>query len=136
GKPRLSVVNTDGKIEAPVGTEAVVTFRSTEPLQSALVSVGGDKSLTTKAGADDLRQFRVTVLKDAKVELDLISTREQHGTGPSSAAVHMLPDRSPLVRIVQPAGDLRLSPQDVLPIAYEAMDDFALEAVFVRAQVG
>ena len=43
--PPLTVVNTDGLIEAPVGTRATLTITATEPLDHALLTVAGEKIL-------------------------------------------------------------------------------------------
>jgi hypothetical protein len=140
GKQPLTITNTTGEIEAPVGTDALVTVTATEPLQSAVLTAGGEKVLLSRGQGqgDNVRQGRLVVSKqkEGKYELDLISTREQTGSGPPTMAVRAQPDRAPVVRALHAGENLRLAARDLLPLAYEAMDDYGLESVVVRAQVG
>ena len=48
GRPPQTVTNSDGVIEAPVGTVATVTITATEPLQSALLTANGEKILMSR----------------------------------------------------------------------------------------
>jgi hypothetical protein len=134
-RPPLSVTNTDGLIEAPAGTEATLTITATEPLQSALLRVGGEKVLMARGASDYVRTATFKVARSGPYELDLISTREVPGGGPPGAIVRALSDRKPLVRLMQAGDALRLNPRDILPLAYQALDDFGIESLVVRAQV-
>jgi hypothetical protein len=137
GKPPMSVSNTDGVIEAPVGTEALVTVTATEPLQLALFTApGGDKALFSRAGADNVRQGRVSVQRDGRYQLDLVSTREVTGGGPATMEIRAQPDRPPVVRLAEAGATLRLNPRDILPLSYDVMDDYGIDTVTVRAQGG
>ncbi|MDB5171267.1 MAG: putative rane protein, partial [Phycisphaerales bacterium] len=131
----LSVVNTDGLIEAPTGSEALLTIVSTEPLQSALLTVGGDKVLMERTSLENVRQARLQIRRDAAYELDLISTREVHGNGPAKMQIRATPDRPPLVRLPQAGQSLRLNPRDILPLSYQALDDYGLDSLAVHAQI-
>ncbi|MDB5355291.1 MAG: hypothetical protein JWN24_1744 [Phycisphaerales bacterium] len=131
----LSVVNTDGLIEAPAGTEALLTIVSTEPLQSALLTVGGEKVLMERTTLENVRQARLQIRRDAPYEIDLISTREVHGGGPTKMQIRATPDHPPLVRLAQAGQSLRLNPRDILPLSYQALDDYGLDALTVHAQV-
>ena len=139
GRPPQTVTNSDGVIEAPIGTVATVTITATEPLQSALLTANGEKILMSRAAtegdadgwassassssssADNVRQARLTVLKQGPYQVDLITTREQAGAGPNTMLIRAIPDRPPVVRLLGPADDVRAGPRDVVPIAYEAI---------------
>jgi len=137
GKAPMSVTNTDGVIEAPVGTEAMMTVTATEPLQLALFTApGGDKSLFSRAGADNVRQGRFTVQRDGRYQLDLVSTREVTGGGPPTMEMHAQPDHPPVVRLAEAGTTLRLNPRDILPLSYDVMDDYGIDSVTVRVQGG
>ncbi|HZL36492.1 MAG TPA: hypothetical protein VFC78_14330 [Tepidisphaeraceae bacterium] len=135
GRAPLTVTNTDGSIEAPVGTQALLTITATEPLQSALLTVGARKVLMEKTDRDNVRQADLRIEKDATYELDLISTREVHGAGLGRMLIRAIPDHPPLVRLLQAGQSLCLNPRDLLPLSYIALDDFGLETLTVRAQV-
>ena len=135
----VTVTNTDGMIEAPAGTEVEMTIAATEPLQSALLRNGGEKILMSRAAADPANVRRATfkLSRTGPYELDLISTRDIAGGDPPGLFVRSLADRKPLVRLLN-AGDggLRLNPRDILPLSYQALDDFGIDSLVVRAQVG
>ncbi len=135
-RPPLTVTNTDGLIEAPAGTEALVTIAATEPLQSAQLRVGGQRVLMSRVAGegDQVRQARVRVEKDLPYELDLISAREVAGGGPPTARVRAVPDAAPLVRLLQPADSLRLNPREIVPLTYEALDDYGIDALAISVQ--
>lgn len=140
GRPPHTVTNTDGVIEAPQGSEALVTVTATEPLQSALLRVGPDKFLMTRAGEDDrIRQTRLQIRTDSRYELDLISTRDVAGAGPqgpTAMQIRALADRPPIARAAQSGEDVRLNPRDILPVPYEVWDDYGIDSLAVRVQVG
>ena len=136
GRPPFTVTNTDGTIEAPAGSDAVLTIVATEPLQSALLSIGSKKILMDRAKPDEptVRQTSLHVQNDASYELDLISTREVRG-GPGKMLIRATADHPPLARLFQAGQTLRLNPRDVLPLTYQAMDDYGLEDIAIIARV-
>src|SRR3954447_27008942 len=97
GKPPQTVTNSDGVIEAPVGTEVTVGITATEPLQAALLTANGEKTMMARGGADgdaapeSVRQARLTVTKQGPYQVDLISTRDQAGSGPPTMLIRALP---------------------------------------------
>ena len=137
GRAALSTHNTDGLIEAPHGTEAAVSVAATEPLASAvLVLKGENKRVELGPTADPaVRQGAITVSRDQPCELELVSERGVRGSGPAGMLMRSVPDRPPLVRMLQPATDLRLAPRDVLPVAYQALDDYGVAALTLFVQV-
>jgi hypothetical protein len=136
-RPPLTVANTDGLIEAPAGTEATLAITATEPLQSALLRIGGEKILMTRGPGDpeNVRRATFKVARSGRYDLDLISTREIAGGGPPGMLVRALADRRPIVRLLNAGGSLRLNPRDILPLSYQALDDFGIESLVIRAQV-
>lgn len=134
-RPPLTVKNTDGLIEAPAGTTATVAVTATEPLQAALLTVGGEKVLMSRTDRDNVRTATFRITRSGPCELDMISTREVAGRGPAGMVVRALPDRPPLVRMLEAGESLRLNPRDIVPLAYQVLDDYGLEALSVRAQV-
>jgi hypothetical protein len=132
----LGVRNTDGLIEAPRGSQAVVQVVATEPLASAtLVFPGRQRTAMQPTAAPNVRQATLTIEKDQPLELEMTSDRGVDGRGPKGMRVRAVPDRPPLVRMLQPAGDVRLSQRDLLPIAYQALDDYGVAQLSIQAQV-
>lgn len=135
GRPPLVVTNTDGLVEAPVKSQALVAVTSTEPLSSATLSVGGVQVPMSKTVDPFVRQAMITVSRDEPYSVLLVSDRHVSGDGPATAMIHALPDRPPMVRVFQPAEDLRLHPRDLLAIQYEALDDYGIGTLALHVRV-
>jgi hypothetical protein len=135
GRGPLSVRNTDGLIEAPHGTEAAVTIVATEPLAAAVLKIGEKRIDAAPGGEPNVRTARLTVDNDRPWELEMTSDRGVAGGGPQSMQIRAVPDRPPLVRLVQPATDLRLAERDLVPLSYQALDDYGVATLVARAQV-
>ncbi len=135
GRPPLVVTNTDGLVEAPVKSQALIAVTSTEPLSSATLIVGGAQLPMTKTVDPFVRQATVTVSRDEPYSISLLSDRQVGGDGPGTTMIHALPDRSPMVRVFQPAEDLRLHPRDLLAIQYEALDDYGIGTLTLHVRV-
>ena len=76
----------------------------------------------------------VHIQDNADYSLDLISTREVRG-GSTKLPIRATTDHPPLVRLFQSGQTLRLNPRDVLPLSYQAIDDYGLDAVAIVAQI-
>jgi len=134
GRPAVTRVG-EQVIEAPVGTEVGVTLTATEPLTGATL-VTGDQTIALSRAGDDLTwRGRFTVRRDAPLELRLTGDGGSVGRGPPGMEVRATPDRPPTVRLVQPAGDLRLQSSDAVTLQYQAADDFGLAGLSASVQV-
>ena len=132
--PPATVTNTDGHIEAPVGTRVTLTVSATEPLHAALLTIGDEKILMDATADPSSRQAQLILRAQARYGLDLISTRNVAGSGPA-AMIRVVPDLPPQVRLAHGGDSLRLNPREVVPLSYEALDDYGLESLAVKAQV-
>ncbi len=135
GKAPFTVTNSDGLIEAPVGADAQLTIVATEPLQSALVTIGDQKILMERTDDENTRRATLHVQRDLNYDLDLISTRDMHGGGPGKMTLRATADHPPLIRLLQGGQTLRLHHLDTLPISWQAMDDYGIETVSLLATV-
>lgn len=133
--PPTVVTNTDGHIEAPAGTRVLLAITASEPLQSALLTLGNDRTLMDHGPDSASRQVELVVRTDAKYAIDLISSREVSGAGPAGTSIHAVPDLPPQVRLARGGDSLRLNPRDIIPVWYEALDDYGIKALEIRAQV-
>ncbi|HSU68148.1 MAG TPA: hypothetical protein VLJ39_14820, partial [Tepidisphaeraceae bacterium] len=130
-----TVTNTGGRIEAPGGTHVSLTVVATEPLQAALLTIGSDRVLMDRTADPTIRHADLVVRSDAKYSLDLISTRDVAGTGPAGMSIRSIPDLPPQVRLARAGDVLRLNPRDIVPVLYEALDDYGLKSLALRAQI-
>jgi hypothetical protein len=135
GRSALSVKNTDGLVEAPQSSEATISVVATEPLESAVLKIDGKRLEMSETSQRNVRQAQITVTRDQPYTLEMTSDRGVEGRGPAGMRIRAVADRPPLVRLVQPATDLRLSPREIVPLAYQALDDYAVAQLIARAQV-
>lgn len=130
----LTVTNTDGLIEAPVGTEATITLTATGPLDDARLRVGDRAVGTIPTVEANVRQAKLTITRDLPWRVHLRSREGIDGSGPPGSTIRALPDRPPLLRLLAPTGELRLAPRDLMLLPYQALDDYGLETL--SASVG
>ena len=134
-RPPLTVSNADGLIEAPAGTEAAITLVASQPLASAMLVVGGQTIETAPADHPRERRATVTVGKDQSYSLSLVSIDGVGGSGPGTMMIRAIPDRPPLVQVLQPPGELRLSPRDILSLPFQAIDDYGITSLTTNVQI-
>ncbi|HEY2586377.1 MAG TPA: hypothetical protein VGI81_11490 [Tepidisphaeraceae bacterium] len=130
-----TVTNADGRIEAPAGTRVTLTVTATEPLKTALLGVNSERLLMPQEPDDRSAQVQFVVRSTGPYSLDLISTREVAGSGPAGMMIRAVPDLPPRVRLARGGDSLRLNPRDSVPVWYEALDDYGIKSLVVRAQV-
>ena len=135
GLAPATATNTDGRIEAPTGTKALLTVTATEPLQAALLTLGPEKILMDRTPDPYSRQTELVVRSQTHYTIDLITTRDVAGSGPAGTLIRALPDLPPQVRLARGGQSLHLSPRDIIPLSYETLDDYGLKALLVKAQV-
>jgi len=131
----LNVTNTDGLVEAPVGTDAQLAVVSSQPLKSAALVI---EKVTTPLAATiepTVFQARLKLQKASSYTVKLASVDGVDGAGPAGSVIRVLPDRAPLVQVVRPESDLRLGPRDLLAAQYRALDDFGVASLSLRVQV-
>jgi hypothetical protein len=132
----LTVSNRTGLIEAPVGTEAVVTVTASEPLSGGQMKVGKNVVELTRTLDDRSRQAKLTIEADADYTLKLTSERGAVSELKAAYRVRAIPDRPPLVRVADSGGDgPRPGPRDLVPVTYQTLDDYGVEEVVVVARV-
>jgi hypothetical protein len=135
--PLLTTVN-DGQVEALVGTRLTLTLVSTDALREAVFTVGGSKpEKLALAPTSDPRTFHaeLTVRRSIVADLSMTSAQGQSQRVERALSVRAHPDREPIARLLQPAGDLRLQPRDLLELQYQFMDDYGLVSAAILVQV-
>jgi hypothetical protein len=132
--PPRNSSNDDGAIEAPIGSEAVLDVRATEPLADARMIIGGERFELTATADPAVREARLTVRRDDRYELHLTGSDGVTSAAPITAAIHAIADTPPVVRIVDPASDLMARPLDVLPVRFQVTDDYGVSDLSLHAQ--
>jgi hypothetical protein len=133
--PPTTATNTDGRIEALAGTKVRLEITSTEPLQSAILTIGGERLLMDRGHDPSTRTANLVVATDQKYSIDLISSRDVTGAGPPGAAIRAVPDLPPQVRLTRGGDSLHLGPREIIPIWYEAIDDYGLKSLAFQIEI-
>ena len=131
----LTITNTDGLIEAPVGSKATVRVVASETLRSATITTPDGVLELSHTIEGSVMQLTIPVSRDRPYTLTLVSDKELVGHGPTGSQIRAIPDRPPYVRLIAPVEDLRLSPRDITPLHYQVIDDYGVAELAVRAQV-
>jgi hypothetical protein len=133
--PPAFVSNDNGRVEAPVGTRAVVSIVSTEPLAGATISVDGQKQSMRPTSDPTSWQAELDVRSNQTYQIELLSQRHVAGNGPGEALIRALPDLPPQARLARGGDSLRLSPHAIVPVSYEALDDYGIQSLAMSVQV-
>lgn len=133
--PTTTVINADGHIEGPAGTRVRVEINATEPLQSAVLRLGDRHILMDLAPVPSVRQASFVIGSGQKYAIDLISARNVTGSGPLGMSIQAIPDLPPQVRLARGGDSIRISPREIVPVWYEALDDYGIKSLQMRAQV-
>ena len=130
-----TVTNGDGHIEAPAGTRVRLEITATEPLQSALLRLGEQRILMERGRDPSTRQANLLVRSDQKYVIDLISARDVTGSGPPGMSIQAVPDLPPQIRLARGGDSIRISPREIVPVWYEALDDYGIKSLQMQAQL-
>ncbi len=131
----LTARNTDGLIEAPVGTKVNVAVVGTERISTALLNAREFSLPLTATVEPTVVEGSFTIAKDQPYQVKMVSAKGLEGIGPQGSQIRAIPDRVPFVQLVAPADDLRLSPRDITAVRYQAMDDYGIASLVLRLQV-
>jgi len=135
GRQPLTITSPDGSLEAPVGTDATLTIRSSEPLSEAQL-IMGDQTIAMTATADPaVRHATIRITRNDNYRLRLTTHRGATSELAEPIRIVAIPDRPPLVRIIQPSENLRLTPRDVAEIRFQALDDYGIRSLRLVASV-
>lgn len=131
----VSVINTDGLIEAPIGTRALIRIQSTEPLSGATMRFEAEQIISEPTDDPTIRQFHVPIDRSGVYQIEMRSTRNVPGSGPADMTISALPDQPPVVRMLLPRDDVRAQPRSVVAVPYQAADDYGLSVLKLYVQV-
>jgi hypothetical protein len=149
-EPR-TIRNTDGNLEAPLGTTASITVRTSEPVPAAVIEVAGAASqMMTASSEGDTFTGAITVRGDGSYRILLKDTAgatiqqlpdpegmvEAGAAGDASAGgyrIRAIADEPPRVRFTAPGRDVTLAPGGDLKMSLRATDDYGLTRVALHA---
>lgn len=119
-------------IRALVGTEVQIVGKTSTPLRSAILCLGGGRRIPAQL-SDDGRTFTAefTVEKTGHCWFELTDRDGLVGGDDDRWEVHAVRDASPTVSIEQPTANLFVTPSAVVPLRIVASDDIALRQIAI-----
>jgi hypothetical protein len=133
------VENETGAIEAPAGTDVTLAIETTEPISYAIMTVGAESIRMSPAGqsGSSLSAVQTTfnLHADRRYTLRMVSARGVSGVF-RGGTIRAIADRAPVAQFREAASLKReVTGDDVLPVAYLAVDDYALARLDLHVRV-
>lgn len=133
--PPGSFHNDDGRIEAPVGTRVTVTITATEPLRQAALVANGERMAMTIGSPPTTARVQLAAQSNQEYTIEMVSDRGVAGSTATPSTIRVLPDLPPQARMLRGGDSLRLNPRDIIPVSYDALDDFGIVSLDLQAEV-
>jgi len=124
-----------GGISGLAGTRVEITAESNRPLSSGelqlLPTAGEGRTLRAHPAAEmpNSVTWEFTIQSAGKLSLSVVDVDGQRSASAISAAILVLKDQRPLVRIVSPKARSFATPDVVLPTRLEAEDDYGISSL-------
>jgi len=133
GQPVQEIVATGGDIAALVGTRVRLEAELDRPVRDAAFQQTGLPASSQQLSEDHRRftvEFPIPAAAGGTFAIDLVGSDGLRTTNSQRFRVEGIADREPTIALTQPANDLTITPQAVVPVRIEARDDLGL--VYVR----
>ena len=130
--PPREVESATGAIEAPAGTQVTLRVEASEPLDAASMTIGAETIPMGVAGPGEPDQANVATATFTVRENRRCTIRMASRAGVSGAyrggSIRAIVDRPPVVRFrgVDVDTAREAGGREVVPVAYQAVDDYAL----------
>ena len=129
GRPLERLPTGHGDIEAWIGTRAEITAVVNQPIRSASL-VRGDQQPLAVSISDNGRTLKIDfIVETAGVSHWFLALVDRNGLTaerPEQFELRGLVDRVPDVELVEPPGNIQVTPQARMPLAISAHDDVGL----------
>jgi hypothetical protein len=132
-EPRV-IERFDGHVVALPRSEVALTIRTTKPLQSLTMLIGGQAMQLTTRGDDTIWAGTFTVDRNAAYRVRLHDRDGHEVDDPTTFTITLERDAPPTVAITQPGRDVQLRPDQPLAVQIAAQDDHGLSAVRLLAR--
>ena len=130
------ITNETGAIDAPIGTEVALGIETTEPLSYAILTIGSESTRIQPSPARTQANFVVT--GERRYTLRMVSERGVSGVF-RGGTIRGTADRPPVAQfrdVGGSGGSIReVAAGDVVPIAYQAVDDYGLARLDLEIRV-
>lgn len=131
-----SVTKSGGKIIAPVGTWASLELVSNLELAFAEMSFGKTQRKISMTLVSTKASARFQITDDEDYFITLVGKKDQlSNTKPIKYSIQAKKDSKPLVKNIEPLGDMDCSKDASIPLKFYATDDFGLYEFLLRYKI-
>lgn len=123
-----------GDLRAVTGTEAEVAIRTDRPLKDGLLVFDNQTEIPLKDAGDGWMTARVKIEKDGMYHIAAIDEGQKVRIS-DDFFIEARQESAPIVKILRPRTDARVSPIEEVAIEVDAQDDFGLSEVSLRYSV-
>jgi len=139
-----TVPNVDGDVRALQGTDVTLTLHATEPLdlapgKSQITVTEGTRQRTLDLraldGQPNVYEAKLTVFNSGSYRIQLVNRHGLTNKDERPRAIAAELDQPPKVAITSPDSQVTVRPDDDVPVAFKASDDFGVAKVVALVQV-
>jgi hypothetical protein len=128
GRPAQTISGTGGEIRAPRGTEVSLKTRADRPVEAAELQVG-ERSVALAVSAGRDLTGTLLVLEGGSYRFRFRTRGGRTVAEGPPIPIVAEPDAFPTVRITAPVGEVEVQPDAVVPVGWQAEDDYGLEGL-------
>ena len=132
GRPVETATSGVGHLQGLVGSEVAIRCRAVAPLKSVLLNTGNSPRKMIPLNPEGTEFSWTWTLANAERStywLDLVDPYGLRAASPPRYEIRGVADQEPIVSILIPATDARVTALAEIPIAGEARDDLALQTI-------
>lgn len=127
------------RLSAVAGSQLAIAIKPKDELKSLALQMEDGAELPLSADADGWYRWRTELKENLKLTPILTEPQGLKLRRPPTTAIHVYPDRPPVVRVVSPSSEIAVTPNETIEIEFVAEDDngiAAAELVVMQDGVG
>jgi len=132
GKPTETLTSGVGHLQGLVGSQVHIRCRAAAPLQAAWLNTGNAPRQTLSLGEGGLEftlEWAIAAAERSTYWIDLTDPYGLRASSPPRYEIRGVADQEPVVTLLIPTSDLRVTPQAAISLSGEARDDLGLQRV-------
>ena len=132
GRPIETTTSGVGHLQGLVGSQVEIRCRAVAPLKSVMLNTGNDPRRTiplSPEGQEFTLEWTLATAERSTYWLDLVDPYGLRAANPPRYEIRGVADSEPVVSLLAPASDVRVTALAEIPIEGEARDDLGLQRV-------
>jgi len=125
-----------GHIEALAGSEVRIDMSANKPMAEGKLVFDDETQLPLIVRADGLLRATAIITRPGGYRVEVTDTDGFTNEDKLHYQIHIIPDAAPQVDLLSPAPELEIEEGHVIPLEYEARDDFGVKDVTLVYRVG